>query len=79
MVFVYVLQSQKDYKYYIGICKDLTKRLEKHNKGKVRSTKIRRPLKVVYAEEYSSYSAARKREKEIKSFKGGNKFSTLIS
>jgi predicted GIY-YIG superfamily endonuclease len=39
MVYVYILQSRQDKGYYIGICKDLDKRLEKHNNGSVRSTK----------------------------------------
>jgi len=79
MVNVYVLQSLKDQGYYIGISKDLNKRLEKHNRGRVHSTRNRRPFKLIYKEEFDSYMLARLREKEIKSYKGGNnKFRELI-
>ncbi|MBI2012255.1 GIY-YIG nuclease family protein [Candidatus Daviesbacteria bacterium] len=79
MPYVYILRSMKDNGYYIGICKDIVKRLEKHNKGGVRSTKNRKPFKVIYSEEFDNYSLARIREKELKSYKGGNKFRSLIS
>jgi putative endonuclease len=78
MIYVYVLQSLKDNGYYVGICKDLEKRLEKHNKGGVCSTKNRKPFKIVYKEDYNDYLTARIREKEIKSYKGGNRFKDLI-
>ncbi len=78
MIYVYILQSLTDSGYYIGICNNLGNRLQKHNRGGVTSTKRRRPFKVVYTEEYESYLEARLREKEIKSYKGGNKFRELI-
>lgn len=78
MVYVYVLQSQRDNGYYIGICKDIEKRLEKHNRGGVRSTKNRKPFKLIYSEELDTYLSARAREKEIKSYKSGNKFKELV-
>lgn len=78
MIFVYILKSLVDKGYYIGISKDLNKRLQDHNKGKTRSTKNRKPFVLVYSEEYENYSLARIREKEIKSYKGGSKFKELI-
>lgn len=79
MIFVYVLKSLKDNGYYVGICKNLDKRLERHNSGGVRSTKNRKPFKIIYTEKFSGYLSARVREKEIKSYKGGNKFKELIN
>lgn len=78
MIYTYVLQSLTDNGYYIGICKDIGTRLEKHNRGGVRSTKNRKPFKLIYSEVFDSYSLARTREREIKSYKGGNKFKELI-
>ena len=78
MVYVYILQSLVDNGYYIGICKDLNCRLEKHNKGGVKSTKLRKPFRIVYSEEYSDYKNARIREKDLKSYKGGNKLKELL-
>ena len=78
MIFVYILQSLKDSEYYTGITKDLKSRLLKHNSGGVESTKNRMPFKVVYSEKHEDYKSARIREKEIKSYKGGNSFKKLI-
>ena len=52
--------------------------MEKHNKGTVSSTKNRRPFRLITFEEYENYDTARKREKEIKSYKSGNSFTRLI-
>ena len=53
---------------YTGITNDLEKRIEAHNNGKdgARYTRSRRPVSLVYSEEFSSKSSAMKRENEIK-------------
>ena len=79
MIFVYIIKSLKDEGYYVGICKDISARIKKHNLGNVRSTKLRIPFKLIYTEEYSDYKSARAREKEIKSWHGGNSFKELIA
>ncbi len=48
MYYTYVLQSKKDGKFYVGFTEDLKQRFELHNKGRVDSTKNRRPLKLIY-------------------------------
>jgi len=53
---------------YTGIATDLERRLDEHNhspKG-AKYTRTRRPVKLVYSEEYSNRSTASKREYEIK-------------
>ena len=70
MFFVYVLRSQKDHKRYIGFTHNLERRLSEHNAGIVKSTKNRRPFKLIYFEEYENKSEAIKREREIKAKKG---------
>jgi putative endonuclease len=50
--------------------RDLNKRLEAHNQGKVRTTKNRRPVRLVYTEEFEDYSEARSRELYLKSGTG---------
>lgn len=67
--YVYILQSKKDQKYYIGQTSDVLKRLAEHNRGKVRSTKYRMPFGLVYQEECPSRIEAIKREKYFKSYK----------
>ena len=77
--FVYILQSLKDSNYYIGVTSDLQKRINYHNSGRQRSTKHRIPFKLIYFEELSDKTLALKREKQIKSYKGGNAFKKLIN
>jgi len=66
MFYTYVLKSLKDGGLYIGFCKDLKVRLPQHNKGLVPSTKIRRPLKLVYYEACLNEKKAVEREKALK-------------
>ena len=67
--FVYILQSDVDGSFYIGQTQDLIKRLEKHNKGLNRSTKLKRPWKVKFSKIYSTRSEAYKIEQYLKSLK----------
>jgi len=70
MFYVYILQSEKDQKRYIGFTTNFERRLSEHNSGLVKSTKNRRPLKIIYLEEFESKDEAMNREKEIKAKKG---------
>lgn len=64
--YTYVLQSEKDTNFYVGFTKNLLKRLDEHNKGKVQSTRNRLPLHVVYWEGCLNQQDATKREKYLK-------------
>ena len=68
--FVYILQCS-DGTYYVGCTNNLDKRLFEHNSSKngAHYTKIRRPVKLLYKEEYKTLLEARGREAEIKSWK----------
>jgi len=66
MHYVYVIQSLKDKKLYIGHTNDLVKRLKEHNAGLTESTKDRRPFKLVYYEACNVLNDAIKREKSFK-------------
>ena len=68
--YVYILQSEKDNKFYTGYTKDLKRRFELHQKGQVESTKDRRPLSLIYYEACLSQQDATHREKYLKSFHG---------
>ena len=70
MHYTYVLQSQKDNGFYIGYSENLKHRFEEHIKGKVESTKNRRPLKLVYYEACLKSEDATKREKYLKTYNG---------
>jgi putative endonuclease len=68
--YVYVLKSEKDNKFYVGYTSDLMKRFEQHNNGKVKSTRERKPLKLIYFEGCLSQKDALHREKYLKKFYG---------
>ncbi len=70
MFYVYVLRSKKDGKRYIGFTTDLQRRIDEHKKGMVKSTKHRRPMELVYHEEYEIKSEAMEREKFLKTGNG---------
>jgi putative endonuclease len=76
--FVYILKSMKDGKHYIGSSADVNARLLYHNQGKQRSTKNRIPFVLIHTEEFTTKTEAKSREREIKSYKGGNAFKKLI-
>ena len=76
--YVYILQSLKDNRYYIGETNNTEQRLLFHNSGKQRSTRNRIPFRLILVEEYINRNEALKREKQIKSWKGGQAFEKLI-
>ena|SRR3989338_1250077 len=79
LALVYILKNQIN-RYYVGITSlDIKKRLERHNRGEVMSTKKGRPWHVVYIESYKSMQEARGREKKIKSWHGGNAFKSFLA
>jgi putative endonuclease len=70
MYYVYILISIKDNKRYFGFTENIERRLVEHNSGLVKSTKHRRPLRIIHLEKFESKEEAMKREKELKKKKG---------
>jgi len=66
MYYVYVLQSEKDEKFYTGFTRGLAKRIEEHNSGVSKATNYRMPLKLVYYEFSLNHKDAMKRERYLK-------------
>ena len=77
--FVYILQSMKDFSFYIGQCDDLDKRMSKHFDGMSKYTSSKRPWRLVYFEMFDSRSDAIKREKQIKNMKSKKFIQNLLS
>ncbi len=64
--FVYLARCS-DFSLYVGSCGDIKAREVKHNKGEgAQYTKQRRPVKIIYFEEFSTLVEARRREAQIK-------------
>ena len=76
--YVYILQSLKDFSFYVGQCDDLDRRMSKHFDGMSKYTSGKRPLRLVYFEVYRSRTAAIKRENEIKNKKSRKYIEWLI-
>ena len=70
MFYVYVIQSEADFGLYIGMSGDLRRRFLEHQSGESRSTKGRRPWKLIYYEAYIEEQDAVGREQFLKSGSG---------
>lgn len=70
MWYVYVLQSEKDNKWYTGYSDNLKRRFTEHNKGLVFSTRKRRPFKLIYYEACLNEDDAKMREIYLKTGMG---------
>ena len=76
--FVYVLQSEIDSTFYVGMSLDVTRRLAEHNSGKSKYTSGHRPWKLIYFEKADTSANARKREKYFKSSAGKKHLQKLL-
>lgn len=66
MYYVYVIQSEKDKKLYIGHTDNLKRRFKEHAAGQVEATKLRTPFKLLYYEACNILKDAIAREKDFK-------------
>ena len=78
MFTVYVLQNSFSKRYYVGSTNNIVRRIEEHNRGQTKSTKQKGKWTLIYKEEYSTALEANRRERQLKSYKGGNAFKKLI-
>ena len=76
--YVYFLRSKRDGSLYIGQTNNIEKRIERHNKGLIRSTKNRSPFDLVYTESYNTRREAMLREKHLKSIGGVKEKKAII-
>ena len=67
---VYVLRSEKNDWLYIGLTKEIHRRLTEHNRGYNRSTKGKGPFRLVHSETFTTRPEARRREVHLKSGAG---------
>jgi putative endonuclease len=79
MQYVYILESLKRERYYIGYTCDLKRRLKEHNKGETKGNRSFKPFKIVYIERYVEKISAMRRERYIKSQKSKRFIEELIN
>ena len=76
---LYILNC-RDGTLYTGVTTDIDKRLKRHNSGKgAKYTRGRRPVCLVYLERDLTEGAARRREREIKSWRRQKKAALVES
>ena len=79
MFYTYILQNTGSKRYYIGATNNILRRIEEHNRGQTKSTRQKNKWILIYSEQYITSIEAKKRERMIKSYKGGNAFKKLIA
>jgi len=70
MWYVYLLSSKKTGRWYIGLTKDLRKRILEHNSKKNKATKNGTPWRFIYCEISLNRRDAKARERYLKSGMG---------
>lgn len=77
--YVYVVKCTDD-SLYTGITKNIKRRIEEHNSNNrlgAKSLRNKRPVVLVYCENYETQNEAAKRERYIKSWKRKNKLKLI--
>ena len=77
--YVYVILC-KDNSFYTGYTKNLDSRMRLHMNGKAsRYTRMHRPKKIVYVEEFDSRTKAMQRERKVKRLNHRQKLALINS
>jgi putative endonuclease len=75
----FYLARCSDGSLYAGTCINVTERETKHNDGSgAKYTRSRRPVSIIYTEEFETLSEARKREAEIKTWSKDEKEKLIL-
>ncbi len=69
MAYVYILESLRDGRYYIGSTVNLDNRLKHHKAGYTHSTKRFGDVELVFKQEFDTVQRARHIEKRLKKLK----------
>jgi predicted GIY-YIG superfamily endonuclease len=79
MFIVYVLESLKNGKRYVGFTsKSAETRLAEHNRGCNKWARANRPFKLIYTEFVETETIARRRERSLKSGQGRKSLQKMI-
>ena len=76
--YVYILLSEKDKNFYVGFRNDIKERIKDHQSGKVKSTKSRLPVKLIFHESYLNKYDALRRERYLKTSKGRTTLKSML-
>ena len=76
--FVYILESQKDNRFYSGQTNNLEKRIQDHNKGYSKYTKSFRPWKLFAYKKCTTRKESMALEKKLKNLKSTVRMNEFI-
>ncbi|WP_346861734.1 GIY-YIG nuclease family protein [uncultured Draconibacterium sp.] len=76
--FVYLIQSENDGVWYVGLSANPVERLKQHNKGKSKFTKGHIPWRLLYQDKVGSLSDTRKKEKYYKTSAGKRRLKKIL-
>ena len=79
MTFVYILQSLKNGRYYIGHTDNVLNRLEEHNRGKTLSIKNSLPFEIQFSQKFKTREDAICVEKKLKKWKNKEILKRIIA
>lgn len=77
MYYCYILHCS-DKKLYTGYTPDLKLRIQKHERGFVKATKSRRPVKLIHYEAFLEEKDAKQRELYLKGGNGKKELEVLL-
>ena len=78
MPVVYVLKSTSTGKFYVGSAVNGDQRFAEHERGQSPYTRGKGPWERVYQEQYATLAEARRRERQLKSWKSHRSIQELI-
>ena len=78
MWYMYVIKNDTNGRFYIGATKNIARRIKEHNQSKRKSVTHFGKYSLVYKEDFPACKEAFQRERQVKSYKGGNAFKKLL-
>jgi putative endonuclease len=69
MGYLYIVQSKRNGRYYVGSTNNLDRRIAEHNFGKTKSLKNVLPVLLVFQKKFDTLAEARKMELKLKKMK----------
>ena len=79
MYYAYIIKSRKNHRFYVGSTQNVKKRIKQHEQGQTKILKSQGSFDIVHVEEFATRVEAFRRERQIKSYKGGNAFRKLLT
>ena len=76
--FVYLIESERDGIWYVGLSQNPNDRLTEHNKGKSKFTKGHTPWILLYTEKVGELADARKKEQYYKTSAGKRRLMKIL-